>query len=129
MVVVQTTEKRFMKLQGDLEAMGYSEPLGIESVPLVERLFADLVATTQSYENLSGNTKKLSDNLSLTNNSMYPLKKENNRLVKENNKLHLELIRKSEDHDIQTRKWKEELGKFQQVSSLRITTNYYVSIP
>ncbi len=56
-------------------------------MPLVERIFGDLVTTTQSYENLSVSSKKLSENLAVANNSMYPLKKENGRLVKENNRV------------------------------------------
>ena len=31
-----------------LDQLGYRQPLGIESVPLVERLFSDLVHTTES---------------------------------------------------------------------------------
>ena len=44
---------------------------------------------------------------------MYPLKKENGRLTKENNKLHLELIRKTEEQDETIVKWKEEVALLQ----------------
>ena len=35
-----------------LDQLGYRQPLGIESVPLVERLFSDLVHTTESLKNI-----------------------------------------------------------------------------
>ena len=65
----------------------FCQPFGIESVSLVERIFSDLITTTQSYEQLSNNSKTLMDDLDIANNSIYPLKKENNRLLKENNKV------------------------------------------
>jgi len=66
-----------------------SQPLGIESLPLVERLFADLVTTTQSYEGLNEKTRRAENELAVANNSVYPLKKENTRMLQENNKVRL----------------------------------------
>ena len=40
------TQQKFTALRKRLDQLGYRQPLGIESLPLVERLFADLVHTT-----------------------------------------------------------------------------------
>ena len=39
-------EEKYNSVRGRLDAFGYKAPLGIDSIPLVERLFADLVHTT-----------------------------------------------------------------------------------
>lgn len=39
-------------LRRRLDQLGYRQPLGIESIPLVERLFSDLVHTTESLKNI-----------------------------------------------------------------------------
>ena len=44
-MVVQNIRRR-------LDQLGYRQPLGIESIPLVERLFSDLVHTTESLKNI-----------------------------------------------------------------------------
>jgi hypothetical protein len=41
-------ERKFKQLRDSLDEFGYRAALGIESLPLVERLFADLLQTTAS---------------------------------------------------------------------------------
>ena len=42
------TERRFTSLRKRLDQLGYRQPLGVESLPLVEKLFGDLLHTTES---------------------------------------------------------------------------------
>ena len=44
-------ERKFTGLRKRLDQLGYRQPLGVESLPLVERLFADLLHTTESLKN------------------------------------------------------------------------------
>ena len=48
------TQQKFTALRKRLDQLGYRQPLGIESLPLVERLFADLVHTTDRWEKVFG---------------------------------------------------------------------------
>lgn len=41
-------EAKFVSLRKRLDQLGYKQPLGIESLPLVEKLFNDLIHTTES---------------------------------------------------------------------------------
>ncbi len=45
------TERKFTSLRKRLDQMGYRQPLVIDSLPLVEKLFADLMHTTESLKN------------------------------------------------------------------------------
>ena len=44
-------ERRFTGLRKRLDQLGYRQPLGVESLPLAERLFGDLLHTTESLKN------------------------------------------------------------------------------
>lgn len=47
-----SVQKRFSDQRAKLLALEYHDPFTTESLALVERLFVDLVATTESYEDL-----------------------------------------------------------------------------
>ena len=44
-------ERKFTGLRKRLDQLGYRQPLGVESLPLVERIFSDLLHTTESLRN------------------------------------------------------------------------------
>lgn len=48
MSITTKAQESFTNLRKRLDQLGYQQPLGIESLPLVERLFADLLHTTES---------------------------------------------------------------------------------
>lgn len=45
------TERKFTNLRKRLDQLGYRQSLGIESLPLVDKLFGDLLHTTESLKN------------------------------------------------------------------------------
>lgn len=45
------TERKFTSLRKRLDQMGYRQPLSIEALPLTEKLFGDLMHTTESLKN------------------------------------------------------------------------------
>ena len=78
-------ERKFKQLRDKLDEFGYRAALGIESLPLVERLFADLLQTTASLRDA-----KLAEHSQPTGNRSHdglavdlePFKRDNARLVK-----------------------------------------------
>ena len=92
-----TAEKRFLALKRRLDALNYCKPLGIESAALAESLLNDLVKTTEGFQSLKKKNTELRDNLEKAQQALLPLKKENERVVRESNDLHRELIRVRED--------------------------------
>ncbi|XP_026800421.3 centrosomal protein of 135 kDa isoform X2 [Pangasianodon hypophthalmus] len=120
-------ERKFINLRKRLDQLGYRQPLGIESLPLVEKLFSDLVHTTESLRNAklsAGKTEKESRNLDAL---LEPYKTENARLVRENNELHLGLLKLKEDKDRTTRELKAFIRKLDhETSDLKFLNNQYV---
>ncbi len=121
--VSSITEQKYVNLRKRLDQLGYRQTLGIESLPLIEKLFNDLVHTTESLKKAKLDLSKNVDlmNTSLKNLSTSSLngtvnsingnsndiinayKSDNSKLVKENNELHLQLIKIKDDYEIQLR--------------------------
>ncbi|XP_041790980.1 centrosomal protein of 135 kDa isoform X2 [Chelmon rostratus] len=122
-----TAERKFLNLRKRLDQLGYRQPLGIESLPLVERLFSDLVHTTESLRNAklsAGKTEKESRNFDAL---LEPYRAENARTVRENNELHQELLKLKEEKDRVTRELKTRIRKLDhETTDLKILNNQYV---
>ena len=93
------SERRYAHLKSQLNALNYNQPFGIESVPLIDKLVGDLVVTTESFEALRKKSSRRESAMVAMHNQLYPLRRENARLVRENNQLHMDLIRQSEEQD------------------------------
>uniref|UniRef100_A0A3B4X9C2 Centrosomal protein 135 n=1 Tax=Seriola lalandi dorsalis TaxID=1841481 RepID=A0A3B4X9C2_SERLL len=122
-----SAERKFVNLRKRLDQLGYRQPLGIESLPLVEKLFSDLVHTTESLRNAklsAGKTEKESRNFDAV---LEPYRTENARVVRENNELHLEVLKLKEDKDRVTRELKTHIRKLDhETSDLKFLNNQYV---
>ncbi|KAJ8397534.1 hypothetical protein AAFF_G00438100 [Aldrovandia affinis] len=120
-------ERKFINLRKRLDQLGYRQPLGIESLPLVEKLFSDLVHTTESLRNAklcAGKTEKESRNLDAL---LEPYRTENSRLVRENNELHLGLLKLKEEKDQLNREQKVCIRKLEQdLCDVKFLNNQYV---
>lgn len=87
-----------------LEAMEYFDFLGVESLPLVTRILTDLVLTTESHEYHQKHAQSLEKELSKAQDNEYPIRRENERLLRENNQLHLKIIETDETADAREKK-------------------------
>jgi len=102
------TSEKFSSLRRRLDQIGYRQPLGIESLPLVERLFADLIHTTESLKNsrlatssaADGSRRADGDGSYIASDAQIDAyKSDNARLIRENNELHQQLIHVKEDSE------------------------------
>ncbi|XP_034565716.1 centrosomal protein of 135 kDa isoform X3 [Notolabrus celidotus] len=122
-----SVERKFVNLRKRLDQLGYRQLLGIESLPLVEKLFSDLVHTTESLRNAklsAGKTEKESRNFDAL---LEPYRTENARAIRENNELHVELLKLKEEKDRVTRELKTHIRKLDHdTSDLKFLNNQYV---
>ncbi|XP_069006775.1 centrosomal protein of 135 kDa [Embiotoca jacksoni] len=122
-----SAERKFVNLRKRLDQLGYRHPLGIESLPLVEKLFSDLIHTTESLRNVklsAGKTEKESRNCDAL---LEPYRTENGRVIRENNELHLELLKLKEEKERAGRELKIHIRKLDhETSDLKFLNNQYV---
>ncbi len=122
-------ERKFTNLRKRLDQLGYRQPLGLESVPLVEKLFSDLIHTTESLKNskLQQSRGESSSRGRSDADISESYRSDNAKLVRENNDLHLQLIRQKEESDCKTKSMKEKLRKLEHENSdLKFLNSQYV---
>ncbi|RDD46752.1 Centrosomal protein of 135 kDa [Trichoplax sp. H2] len=100
-------ERKFTKLRRRLDQLGYRQLLGVDSVPLVEKLFADLLHTTESLKNAKTELSQRQVEKGNWERIIEPYKRDNGRLMKENNSIHLQLIKVKEESELTIRDLKE----------------------
>ena len=99
-------ERRFQALKSRLDQLQYTQPLSFDSSPLVERLLNDLLKTSEGFQQIKAENKEYSNQISNFEKILDPLKRENNRLIKVNNDLHLEMMGVKEKADDNDNKWR-----------------------
>lgn len=80
-------ERAFAQLKMQLSALSYTEPVGVESAPLVQRLLNDLVLTSESFEAMRERAEAAEHTASSSKEDAAPFRKENSRLIRENNEV------------------------------------------
>ncbi|NWU09849.1 CP135 protein, partial [Cephalopterus ornatus] len=120
-------ERRFTTLRKRLDQLGYRQPLGVESLPLVEKLFSDLVRTTESLRSAKLSAGKTEKECSNYDTILEPYKTENAKLTRENNELHLEILKLKEQSDRHVKDLKASLRRAEHgTSDLKFLNNQYI---
>ncbi|NXW71028.1 CP135 protein, partial [Hirundo rustica] len=120
-------ERRFLNLRKRLDQLGYRHSLGVESLPLVEKLFSDLVHTTESLRKAKLSSGKTEKECSNYDTILEPYKTENTRLTRENNDLHLEILKLKEQSDRHVKDLKASLRRAEhETSDLKFLNNQYI---
>ncbi|KAF2977587.1 hypothetical protein EK904_000341, partial [Melospiza melodia maxima] len=120
-------ERRFVNLRKRLNQLGYRHPLGVDSLPLVEKLFSDLVHTTESLRKAKFSSGKTEKECSNYDTVLEPYKAENARLTRENNDLHLEILKLKEKSDRHVKDLKACLRRVEhETTDLKFLNNQYM---
>uniref|UniRef100_A0A8C5K928 Centrosomal protein 135 n=1 Tax=Jaculus jaculus TaxID=51337 RepID=A0A8C5K928_JACJA len=120
-------ERKYINIRKRLDQLGYRQTLSVECLPLVEKLFSDLVHTTESLRQLKLSSVKAEKESANFDFVLEPYKLENARLVKENNELYLELMKLRECSEQRIRELKTTLKKcVHETSDLKFLNNQYV---
>ena len=112
-------QQKFSNLRKRLDQLGYRQPLGVESLPLVEKLFADLIHTTESLKNAKLDLGKQTVENKEIDSVVEPYKSDNARLIKENNDLHKQAIKNKEESDALVRGKLNSFGNMQCIQCSR----------
>lgn len=105
--------QRYQAVRKQLDQLHYCLPFNVQSSALVERLLNDLLKTTEGYQKLKMQLDLVKHDEKLNQQALLPLQKENEKLTKENNKLHFDVIQTKEERDACELKWKQALRQLQ----------------
>ncbi|XP_071511617.1 centrosomal protein of 135 kDa-like [Diadema antillarum] len=120
-------ERKYTALRKRLDQLGYRQALGIESVPLVERLFNDLIHTTESLKKAKLQAGKTVKEKGSWEEQIEPYRSENAKLMKESNDLHVQLIRLKDELDSTSKDLKSTIRKLEHENAdLRFLNSQYV---
>jgi len=93
------SESRFLALKEQLDQLHYSQPLckspltlAKDSAPLCEKLLWEVIRTTEGFQNLKRQNDVLNREKVLAEQAIVPVTKENERIVRESNDLHREIM-------------------------------------
>ncbi|XP_071072603.1 centrosomal protein of 135 kDa isoform X2 [Dasypus novemcinctus] len=120
-------ERKYINIRKRLDQLGYHQTLTVECLPLVEKLFSDLVHTTESLRKSKLSAVKAEKESANFDFVLEPYKVENKRLNRENNELYLELMRLREHSDHLIKDLKTTLKKCaRETADLKFLNNQYV---
>ncbi|XP_052054308.1 centrosomal protein of 135 kDa isoform X2 [Apodemus sylvaticus] len=120
-------ERKYINIRKRLDQLGYRQTLSVDSLPLVEKLFSDLVHTTESLRQCRLSSVKAEKESANFDFVLEPYKLENTRLNKENNELYLELMKLREYSDKHIKDLKTTLKKCtRETADLKFLNNQYV---
>ncbi|TMW57747.1 hypothetical protein Poli38472_014350 [Pythium oligandrum] len=110
--VTDTVDIRtYGELQTRLRALQYTEPVGVDSVPLVKRLLSDVVRMSEARERVEKELEVAQREAIELSQIILPLRKENAKLTRENNSLHLEIIHQEESISEREQRWELEMDR------------------
>ncbi|XP_006898157.1 PREDICTED: centrosomal protein of 135 kDa [Elephantulus edwardii] len=120
-------ERKYVNIRKRLDQLGYRQTLTVECLPLVEKLFSDLVHTTESLRKSKLSAVKAEKESANFDFVLEPYKVENARLCRENNDLYLELMKLREQSDQQIKELTGALKKSsRETSDLKFLNNQYI---
>ncbi|CAI2369596.1 unnamed protein product [Moneuplotes crassus] len=105
--------KKFVALRNKLSCLHYSQPLSKESCPLIEKMLGDLLATTELYQRTKVQLESAESQIRKEQIALIPLKKDNARIVKENNALHKEMIQVKENLSQNDNNWQRQFKQLE----------------
>ena len=85
-------ELEYTRLKNSLQALGFTQYLGADSVSLVRNILDNLIKATKSFKNLKLENDRLQDEMRSQGDLVLPLRNENHKLLQDNNQLHKEII-------------------------------------
>ncbi|XP_006167755.1 centrosomal protein of 135 kDa [Tupaia chinensis] len=120
-------ERKYINIRKRLDQLGYRQTLTVECLPLVEKLFSDLVHTTESLRQSKLSAVKAEKESANFDFVLEPYKLENARLSRENNELYLELMKLREHSEQHIKELKTTLKKCsRETADLKFLNNQYV---
>ena len=126
--MANNTEAKFGVLRRRLDQLGYKQPLGLDGVPLTERMLCDLLHTTESLREAEHQLSTHQRERDVFSQHVEPYQQDNAKLVQENNSLHSQIIRAKEGNEAKMRELKCTLKRMDHENTdLKFLNSQYLS--
>ncbi|KAJ3300836.1 hypothetical protein HK104_000030 [Borealophlyctis nickersoniae] len=113
-------------LRHRLDQLDYKEQLPHDAVPLVRKLLADLIRSTETARRFKNEAEMKERDKGGIEEQVAPLRQEIARLTAENNHLHSDLIRLADERDARERRTAQAARRMEsQAADLRFMTSQY----
>jgi centrosomal protein CEP135 len=123
-------DKAFVALRNKLNCLHYCQPLSHDSCSLVERVLGDLLATTELYQRTKLRAEEAENQITHEQIALMPLKKDNARVVRENNALHKEIIQVKENLSQNDNSWQRQYkqieSEYNDIKQAFLAKNYKI---
>jgi len=93
---IEYHKKRYEELRHKLTDLNYGGNFSMESLEVVDHMMSLLTQTRVSYKEVQDKESRLAADLALAQAQLFPLRKENSRLTRENHQLHVDNIRQTD---------------------------------
>ncbi|KXS21394.1 hypothetical protein M427DRAFT_318450 [Gonapodya prolifera JEL478] len=93
-------DQTFRLIRHRLDLLEYRDDFDVASLPLISKLLADLVKTTESLRRAKTDRDRLEKDKRQSDEQLEPLRQEIARMTGENNRLHVELIKSADTRDL-----------------------------
>ena len=126
--MANNVEAKFGVLRRRLDQLGYKQPLGLDAVPLAERMLCDLLHTTESLREAEHHLSTHQRERDVFSQHVEPYKQDNAKLVQENNTLHSKIIKAKEGNEAKMRELKSTLKRMDHENTdLKFLNSQYLS--
>ena len=121
-------EAKFGTLRRRLDQLGYKQPLGLDAVPLAERMLSDLLHTTESLRDAEQELTTHQRERDVFTQHVEPYRQDNAKLVQQNNTLHSQIIRAKEGNETKMRDLKSTLRRMEHENTdIKFLNSQYLS--
>ncbi|XP_076646468.1 uncharacterized protein LOC143355509 isoform X2 [Halictus rubicundus] len=104
---------RYRTVRKHLDSLGYKHSISLDALPLIEKLLADLLQTTESLKHFKSIAQDNIEAHSRLQSAIDPYKCDNARLVEECNRLHSDLLKAKDSHQKLIKDLKKEIHKLE----------------
>jgi len=119
-------KKRYQELRHKLTDLNYGGNFSMESIEVADYLMSLLTQTRISYKEVQDKESRLAADLALAQAQLFPLRKENSRLTRENHQLHVDNIRQTDqaanmfsEQNVSMKKLQDELHEMATILKLK----------
>ena len=99
-------QSQYLATKKKAETLHYTQPFTLESTAIVDRLITDVMRVSEKYAQIKKSFEETGQELSRQKQSVQPISFENEKLTKENNQLHMEIIKIKEEYSTKESNWR-----------------------